>query len=109
MSGEQRRRLATAAARARYPGELLQSIAQATLPTYTAGKQLAERQLEQVAEAVELLAKAGLSAEHVGAHLATCRRRAPQKDWRERLWALVARAVRANAHRARAHAGQVVS
>ncbi|MBV9194630.1 MAG: hypothetical protein JO168_10845 [Solirubrobacterales bacterium] len=84
MSGEQRRRLATAAARARYPGELLQSIAQATLPTYTAGKQLAERQLEQVAEAVELLAKAGLSAEHVGAHLATCRRRAPQKDWRER-------------------------
>jgi hypothetical protein len=104
MSGEQRRRLATAAAGAGYPGALLQSIAQGTLANYAAGRELVEQQLGQVADAVELLAEAGLSAEQVGAPLAACRRRAPE-GWRERFWVLVVRVVRAQAHCGRGRAG----
>ena len=104
MSGEQRRRLATVAADAGYPGELLAAIAQATLPGYMAGQQLEERQLGEVADAVELLAEAGLSAEQTRVLLGACRERAPQR-WRERFWALATRAACANAHRARANAG----
>ena len=105
MSSEQRRRLATAAANAGYPASLLPAVAQATLPTYTAGQQLADRQLGQVADAVELLAEAELSAEQVGALIAACRQRAPH-GWRETFWAFAVRAVRAQAHRARIHAGR---
>ena len=100
MSGEQRRRLATAAASAGYPGTLLAAIAQATLPGYTAGQQLGERQLAAVVDAVEVLAEAGLSAEQTRALLDAWRERAPQ-HWRERFWALVVRAACANAHHAR--------
>ena len=98
MSSEQRRRLATAAANAGYPASVLPAVAQATLPTYTAGQQLADRQLGHVADAVELLAEAGLSAEQVGALIAACRQRAPH-GWRETFWAFAVRAVRAQAHR----------
>lgn len=104
MSGAQRRRLVTAAASAGYPAPLLQAIAQATLPGYTAGQQLAEPQLGAVADAVELLREAGLSAEQTRALLGACRERAPQR-WRERFWSLAVRAACADAHRARANAG----
>ena len=57
-----------------------------------------------VADAVELLAEAGLSAEQTRALLDACRERAPQR-WRERFWALAMRAACANAHHARANAG----
>ena len=78
MSGKQRRRLATAAADAGYPGALLPAIAQATLPGYAAGQGLSERQLGQVADAVECLAEAGLSAEQIGPLIGGCRERAPE-------------------------------
>jgi hypothetical protein len=104
MSGEQRRRLATAAGGAGYPGTLLQSIAQATLPKYRPGQQLAEQQLGQVADAVELLDEAGLSAAQVAALIAGCRQRAAER-WREHFWTLALQAARANARPARAHAG----
>jgi hypothetical protein len=92
MSGEQRRRLATAAANGGYPGALLPAIAQATLPKYATGQQLTERQLGEIADAVELLAEARLDASQVDALIAGCRKRAPRR-WREVLWALVVKAA----------------
>jgi len=103
VSGEQRRRLATAAAHAGYPGTLLAAIAEATLPGYAAGDRLSDEHLGQVADAVELLAEAGLSAERAGALLGACRERSPER-WRERFWTVAVRAVRANACRAGANA-----
>jgi hypothetical protein len=105
VSSEQRRRLASAAADAGDPASLLPAVAHATLPTYTAGQQLADRQLGHVADAVELLAEAGLNAEQVGALIAACRQRAPH-GWREPFWAFAVRTVRARARRARIHAGR---
>jgi hypothetical protein len=104
MSGAQRRRLATVAADAGYPGPVLQAIAEATLPRYTGGNQLGEQQLSQIADAVELLTEAGLSAAQVGALIAGCRKRAAER-WRERFWALALQAAHANARPARVHAG----
>ena len=98
---DRRHRLATLAADARYPGWLLAAIAQATLPAHTAGKLTAE-QLGQVANAVELLAEARLTADQVTALIAGRRRRS-QGRWRERFWAIALKAASANAH-ADAHA-----
>ena len=104
---DQRHRLATLAADARYPGSLLAAIAQATLPAHTAGKLTAE-QLGQVANAVELLAEARLTADQVTALIAGCRRRS-QGRWRERFWAIALKAAsadaRADAYSARTNAG----
>ena len=96
MSSEARRRLATVAADAGYPGALLAEIAVATLPTYTTGEQLGDEQLGQVADAVELLAEVGLSAEQTSALLGACRERSPER-WRERFWTVAVKAVCANA------------
>jgi hypothetical protein len=102
MSDEQRQRLATVAATG-YPGALLAAIAQAALPGYQTGERLDEQQLSQVADAVELLEEARLSAEQAGAVIAVCRERAPER-WREHFWALAVKAAMASA-RARATAG----
>ena len=96
MRGQQRRRLATVAADAGYPGALLAEIAVVTLPTYTTGEQLGDEQLGQVADAVELLAEVGLSAEQTSALLGACRERSPGR-WRERFWTAAVKAACANA------------
>jgi hypothetical protein len=104
VSSEARRRLTTVAADAGYPGALLAEIAVATLPAYTSGEQLAEQQLGHVADAVELLAEAGLSAEQTSELLGACRERSPER-WRERFWTVAVRAVRASARHVPANAG----
>jgi hypothetical protein len=104
MSEGQRRRLATAAADAGYPSGLLAAIAHATLPTYAPGQRLTDHGVGQVADAVELLAEAGLCAELVDALLGACRAREPER-WRERFGEVALNAACANAHRARADAG----
>jgi len=102
---DQQRRLVTAAANAGYPGALLAAIAHATLPRYTAGERLEEQQLGQLADAIELLAEAGLSAEQTSELLDACRERAPER-WRDRFWTVAVKAARANARHARANAGR---
>jgi len=97
--GERGRRLATAAAVAEYAGSVLAAIAQATLPAYTTGH-LTERQLGQVAAAVELLAEARLTADQVSALIAVCHKRTPDR-WRERFRAIAFKAASATAYRPR--------
>ena len=100
--GQQRERLATLAADAGYPGSVLAAVAQATLPAYAAG-QLTEEQLGQVANAVQLLAEARLTADQVTAVIAGCRKRTAAQ-WREPLWAIAFKAASANAHSSRGDA-----
>jgi hypothetical protein len=97
---QQRQRLATLAADAGCPGSVLAAVAQATLPAYAAG-QLTEEQLGQVADAVQLLAEARLTADQVTALIAGCRRRTPD-HWREPFWAIAFKAASATAHSSRA-------
>ena len=96
MSGEQRRRLATAAAKGGYPRALLAAIAQAMLPKYATGQQLTARQLSEIADAVDLLAEARLDASQANALIAGCRKRAPRR-WREVFWTVVLKAACAHA------------
>ena len=63
MSSDARGRLAAQAAAAGYPPDLLALIAHATLPAYQPGEQLQDAQIEQVTQAVEVLAQAGYRAE----------------------------------------------
>ena len=64
MSSDARSRLAAQAAAAGYPPDLLALIAHATLPAYQPGEQLEDAQIEQVTDAVEVLAQAGYRAEY---------------------------------------------
>jgi len=75
MSTDPRGRLAAQAAAAGYPPDLLAVIAHATLPRYQPGQQLEDAQIEQVTDAVEVLAQAGYRAESLAAHIADYRHR----------------------------------
>jgi hypothetical protein len=86
MSSRARSRLAAQAAAAGYPPDLLAQIANATLPAYRPGAQLEDSQIEQVTDAVEVLAQAGYQADTLTEHIAEYQRRHGD-DWRERFWA----------------------
>ena len=86
MSSPARSRLAAPAAAARYPADLLALIAHATLPHHRPGERLEDAQVEQVTDAVEVLAQAGYSAAHLRALLAHYQRR-EGGGWREQFWA----------------------
>ena len=86
MSRDVRSRLAAQAAAAGYPPDLLALIAHATLPRYRPGEQLEDAQIEQVTDAVEVLAQAGYRADTLAEHIAEYQRR-HGSDWRERFWA----------------------
>ena len=85
MSRNVRSRLAAQAAAAGYPPDLLALIAHATLPAYQPGEQLEDAQIEQVTDAVEVLAQAGYRADTLAEHIAEYERRHGD-DWRERFW-----------------------
>ncbi len=70
-----RSRLAAQAAAAGYPPDLLALIAHATLPAYQPGEQLEDAQIEQVTDAVEVLAQAGYRADRLAEHIAEYQRR----------------------------------
>ena len=90
MSTDARSRLAAQAAAAGYPPDVLALIAHATLPAYRDGEQLQDAQIEQVTQAVEVLAQAGYRAESLAEHIADYQRRRGE-DWRERFWSRVLR------------------
>ncbi len=85
MSSNARSRLAAQAAAAGYPPDLLALIANATQPTHEATSELQDPQIEQVSDAVEVLAQAGYSADSVRAQLGDCQR-SHGADWRQRFW-----------------------
>ena len=86
MNSDARSRLAAQAAAAGYPPDLLALIAHATLPAYQPGEQLDDAQIEQVTDAVEVIAQAGYRADTLADHIAEYQRR-HSSDWRERFWA----------------------
>ena len=85
MSTDARSRLAAQAAAVGYPPDFLAVIAHATLPRYQPGQQLEDGQIEQVTDAVEVLAQAGYTGVNLPAHLADYQRR-HGSDWRQRFW-----------------------
>ena len=85
MSRNVRSRLAAQATAAGYPPDLLALIAHATLPAYQPGEQLDDAQIEQVTDAVEVLAQAGYRADRFADHIAQYRRR-HGGEWRQRFW-----------------------
>ena len=85
MSTDPRSRLAAQAAAAGYPPDLLALIAHATLPRYQPGEQLRDAEIEQVTQAVEVLAQAGYRAESLAEHIADYPRRHGE-DWRQPFW-----------------------
>ena len=90
MSTDARSRLAAQAAAAGYPPDVLALIAHATLPAHRDGEQLQDAQIEQVTQAVEVLAQAGYRAESLAEHIADYKRRRGE-GWRERFWSRVLR------------------
>jgi hypothetical protein len=86
MNSNARSRLAAQAAAAGYPPDLLALIANATLPRYQPGQQLDDQQIEQITDAVEVLAQAGYTGANLPAQLANYQRR-HSDDWRQRFWA----------------------
>jgi hypothetical protein len=80
-----REKLGAAAVAAGYPPATLTAIAEATLPRYTAGERLAERQIDEITDAVRTLAQAGLNADEVNALIAHHRRH-HGANWRRALW-----------------------
>ena len=86
VSRPARSRLAAQAAAAGYPADLLALIAHATLPRHRPGERLEDAHVEQVTDAVEVLAQAGYSAANLRALLADYQRR-HGGGWRERFWA----------------------
>jgi hypothetical protein len=85
VSTDARSRLAAQAAAAGYPPDLLAVIAHATLPAYQPGQQLQNGQIEQVTDAVEVLAQAGYAGADLPAHLADYQRRHGD-GWRQPFW-----------------------
>ena len=81
-------RVARSAAEAAAAGDapdLLALIAHASLPAYQPGEQLDDAQIEQVTDAVEVLAQAGYRADTLAEHIAEYQRR-HRSEWRERFW-----------------------
>jgi hypothetical protein len=85
VSSTARSRLAAQAAAAGYPPDLLALIAHATLPHYRPGDQLEDAHVEQVTDAVEMLAQAGYTAAALPQQLADYQQR-HAGDWRQRFW-----------------------
>jgi hypothetical protein len=85
VSSSARSRLAAQAAAAGYPADLLALIAHATLPRHRPGERLEDAHVEQVTDAVEVLAQAGYSGAHLRVLLAHYQRR-QGGGWRERFW-----------------------
>ena len=85
MSTHARSRLAVQAAAAGYPPDVLAVIAHATLPAHQPGHQLQDAQIDQVTDAVEVLAQAGYRAESLAEHIADYQQR-HGTSWRERFW-----------------------
>jgi len=85
MNSNARSRLAAQAAAAGYPLDLLALIAHATLPAYRPGQQLDDAQIEQVTDAVDVLAQAGYTGTGLPAQLAEYQGRHGD-DWRGRFW-----------------------
>jgi hypothetical protein len=82
-----REKLAAVAAAVGYPPATLTAIAEAALPRYTAGERLAERQIDEITDAVRTLAQAGLTADEVDALIADHRHRHRHgANWRHALW-----------------------
>lgn len=80
-----RSRLAAHAAAAGYPPGLLVQIAAATLTRYRPGQHLADSDVTQVTDAVQVLAQAGYDAERLSVSLADYQARHGAR-WRERFW-----------------------
>ena len=85
MTSDARSRLAAQAAAAGYPPDLLALIANAALPAYQPGQQLEDAQIDQVTDAVEVLAQAGHTGANLPGLLADYQRRYGD-DWRQRFW-----------------------
>jgi hypothetical protein len=85
VSSRARSRLAAQAAAVGYRPDLLALIAHATLPHYRPGDQLENAHVEQVTDAVEVLAQAGYTAAALPQHLADYQQHHPG-DWRQRFW-----------------------
>ena len=85
MNTDARNRLAAQAAAAGYPPDLLALIVHATLPGYRPGERLVDQQIEQVADAMQVLAQAGYRAGTLADHIADYRRR-HDEEWRRRFW-----------------------
>jgi hypothetical protein len=86
VTTDARSRLAAQAAAAGYPPSPLALIAHATLPHYQPGAQLDDPQIEQLTDAVEVLAQAGYQPDTLPEQLAGYQRR-HREHWRERFWA----------------------
>jgi hypothetical protein len=84
VTGTSRARLATITAAAGYLPSLLSLIAETTLPRSQAGEQLDDLEIEQIAQAVEVLSS-GHTAENLGASPSAGS--ADGCAWRERFWA----------------------
>jgi len=97
MSTDARGRLAAQAAAAGYPPDLLALIANATLTAYRDGEQLQDAQIEQVTQAVEVLAQAGYQAESLAEHIADYQRRHGE-DWHRRFWSRALRLASVRYH-----------
>jgi hypothetical protein len=85
MSTDARSRLAAHAAAAGYPPSLLTLIAHATLCACEPGDQLHDAHVDQITDAVQVLAQAGYRADTLSDHMADYRRRHGHQ-WRERFW-----------------------
>jgi len=85
VNTDARNRLAAQAAAAGYPPDLLALIVHATLPGYRPGERLVDQQIEQVADAMQVLAQAGYRAGTLADHIADYRRR-HREEWRRRFW-----------------------
>ena len=102
MSTHARSRLAAQAAAAGYPPDLLALIAHATLPAHRDRQQLNDAQIEQVTQAVEVLAQAGYPAKSLAEHIADYQRRHGE-DWRTRFWSRALRLASVRYRRAGVH------
>jgi hypothetical protein len=81
-----RERFTALAATAGYPDSALALLAEATLPRHTAGEPLDESERAQLADAIEVLAKAGRTADTLAALIAEYQHR-HGPEWGERFWA----------------------
>lgn len=81
-----RSRLAAQAAAAGYPPSVLALIAHAALADYQPGDELADAQIAQITDAVEVLAQAGYRADRLPDQLAAYQRRHGSR-WRDPFWA----------------------
>jgi hypothetical protein len=82
---EARSRLAAHAAAAGYPPNMLGQIADAVLPRYTPGDRLDDRTVDQVADAVRVIAQVGYDHQQLQAVIDGYRERHGDQ-WRQPFW-----------------------